>query len=195
MASNLAHARASHGTATPSASRTAPRLSIVEGAAPRVVHSLPGRVRLHLATWNGERASELEERLRRCRGVLSAEATPLTRNVLVRFDPRQTTLESVRITAGRLASGSAPSGSARRRGQPIRVATSEAAVAASPPGPGPRRAVPARSGTAFVALLPHLPKLITLLLSLLSASGPLGLLVTGVEALQLIAEIQAGWPA
>src|SRR5687768_1394916 len=65
---------------------------------PRIVHSLPGRVRLELAGWSGERAHGLERRLRTLEGVRSASASPATRRVLVRFDTRAT--DTTRVVAG-----------------------------------------------------------------------------------------------
>jgi len=56
---------------------------------PRVVHALPGRVRVQLPGWRGEGRSSLERRLRRVRGVTGVQASPLTGNVLVRFDPAE----------------------------------------------------------------------------------------------------------
>src|SRR3954465_6364814 len=62
---------------------------------PRIVHALPGRVRVHLPDWDGRGQRTLEARLRGLRGVLSARANALTRNVLVRFDPEETDGETV----------------------------------------------------------------------------------------------------
>src|SRR5919112_760670 len=68
-------------------------LAIAEEA--RIVHALPGRVRVHLPGWNGGGQRGLESRLRQVRGVHSAQASSLTRNVLVRFDPEATDEEDV----------------------------------------------------------------------------------------------------
>ncbi len=57
---------------------------------PRIVHALPGRVRIYLPAWSGHGSEYLERRLRLVRGVCAASANPLTRNVLVRFDPALT---------------------------------------------------------------------------------------------------------
>jgi hypothetical protein len=57
---------------------------------PRIQHSIPGRVRIHLPHWPGQGGDALEQRLRRCPGVRSARANPLTGTVLVHFDPRTT---------------------------------------------------------------------------------------------------------
>src|SRR5919112_1259868 len=68
---------------------------------PRVIHALPGRVRVHLPGWEGGGRRGIEARLRRVQGVSEVRASPLTRNVLVRFDPEATDQESV-LTAVRL---------------------------------------------------------------------------------------------
>src|SRR3954470_15595631 len=62
---------------------------------PRIVHALPGRVRMHLPDWDGRGQRAVEGRLRGLRGVLSAQANALTRNVLVRFDTEETDEETV----------------------------------------------------------------------------------------------------
>ncbi|HEU4563839.1 MAG TPA: HAD-IC family P-type ATPase [Gemmatimonadaceae bacterium] len=97
-------------------------------AASRVLHDIPGRVRLHVPAWLGASWRELEAplaRLRRLPGVVSVEANPLTGNLLVCYDPaadgaaslletllRRTTPRRRSGTA-RAASASAPRG---RRG-------------------------------------------------------------------------------
>lgn len=57
--------------------------SLVE---PRLLHSLPGRLRIHLDGWSGRERLELERRLRQIQGVRSAQLNALTGNVLIRFD-------------------------------------------------------------------------------------------------------------
>src|SRR5215216_3434442 len=61
----------------------------------RIVHALPGRLRVHLPGWEGKGQRVLETRLRQVQGVHSAQASSLTRNVLVRFDPDVTDDESI----------------------------------------------------------------------------------------------------
>ena len=61
----------------------------------RIVHKLPGRVRVHLPGWEGQRQRSLEARLRGMRGVNDLRSSTLTRNLLVRFDPEATDDESV----------------------------------------------------------------------------------------------------
>ncbi len=75
--------------------------------APRLVHTLPGRVRVHVPGWSGRGQRDLEARLRRTPGVRGAEANPLTGNILIRFDPATTDaralLAAVRPLAPELA--------------------------------------------------------------------------------------------
>ncbi len=54
---------------------------------PQIIHSLPGRIRVHLPAWRGERQSELERLLLALDGVSDVRARAQTRNVLVSFDP------------------------------------------------------------------------------------------------------------
>ena len=72
---------------------------------PQVLHRLPGRARLHLPGWSGQRRPELEQALCRVPGIHSARADTLTRNILVRFDPRAITEADLEAVLARLASG------------------------------------------------------------------------------------------
>src|SRR5579885_3634482 len=54
---------------------------------PRVVHALPGRVRVHLERWSGQNQRGLEAELEAIPGIRSARANSHTRNVLLCFDP------------------------------------------------------------------------------------------------------------
>ena len=62
---------------------------------PRIVHALPGRVRVHVPGWEGNGRRGIEARLRRVRGVSDVRSSPLTGNVLVRFDREETDDESI----------------------------------------------------------------------------------------------------
>lgn len=57
---------------------------------PQVLHATPGRIRVHIPTWRGQRG--LEARLSEVQGVLNARANSLTANVLLRFDPALTSV-------------------------------------------------------------------------------------------------------
>src|SRR5579885_473595 len=67
---------------------------------PRILHTLPGRVRIHFPTWSGQGKRRLETQLRQMRGIRSVQANDLTHNVLIQFDPavidEQTLLTQVR---------------------------------------------------------------------------------------------------
>ena len=57
---------------------------------PRLVHALPGRMRVHLTGWPPVGQCAVEARLRQVSGVHSVQANPLTGNVLIHFDPATT---------------------------------------------------------------------------------------------------------
>jgi cation-transporting ATPase I len=57
---------------------------------PQVVHTLPGRLRVHLPGWSGQGQLSLETHIRRMRGVEHVQATPTTGNILISFDPGKT---------------------------------------------------------------------------------------------------------
>ncbi|MGA9754951.1 MAG: HMA2 domain-containing protein [Desulfobaccales bacterium] len=59
----------------------------------RIVHAIPGRVRLKVARLreNPPLARVIQERLGAVRGIQGVEATPLTGSVLVLFDPQAIT--------------------------------------------------------------------------------------------------------
>jgi hypothetical protein len=58
-------------------------------AAPRVIHALPGRLRVHLPGWAGQEP-ELEQQLRQMQGVRRVRANRFTANVLILYDPNET---------------------------------------------------------------------------------------------------------
>jgi calcium-translocating P-type ATPase len=62
-------------------------MSGTQTEAPRVLHAIPGRLRVHLPGWAGGGRLELEQRVRRVAGVRRVEANPLTGNVFIGFDP------------------------------------------------------------------------------------------------------------
>ncbi|MBV9453177.1 MAG: HAD-IC family P-type ATPase [Rubrobacter sp.] len=70
-------------------------MSLAVAEEPRIVHTLPGRVRVHLPGWEGRGQRGLETSLRRIGGVREVRSSPLTRNVLVRFDPEVTDDETI----------------------------------------------------------------------------------------------------
>src|ERR687896_755370 len=60
------------------------------GHSSQIVHALPGRVRLHLPGWSRTDPAELERLLRSIPGVGDVAASPITRNILVHYDPKLT---------------------------------------------------------------------------------------------------------
>jgi uncharacterized protein len=60
-----------------------------------VVCSCHGRLRVHLPCWIGTRAAEIGAEVKRLIGVTHAEANPLTGNLLILFQPRETTRRSL----------------------------------------------------------------------------------------------------
>lgn len=69
-------------------------------AAPRVIHSLPGRARVHLPALRNAAPGVVEVGLRNHPGVQQVRTNPLTGNVLIHFDPAVTDLEHLLGAAG-----------------------------------------------------------------------------------------------
>lgn len=57
---------------------------------PCIIHSLPGRLRIHLPFWPAEEPGLIEAILLQTPGVHAVRANPLTSNVLIHFDSRTT---------------------------------------------------------------------------------------------------------
>jgi hypothetical protein len=70
---------------------------------PRVLSLIPGRVRFHLPDGAADDPRRVEAELRRLPGVRDVRADARTGNVLVHFDPRQTSATELLSAAGRLA--------------------------------------------------------------------------------------------
>ncbi|HZT98003.1 MAG TPA: HAD-IC family P-type ATPase [Chloroflexota bacterium] len=70
--------------------------AVLEGSdQPRIVHETAGRVRVHAPDWSGADRYQLENRLRRARGIVAARADSFTSNIVIRFDPRLTSAGDV----------------------------------------------------------------------------------------------------
>jgi cation-transporting ATPase I len=67
-----------------------------------VLHTLPGRVRIHLPWWTGKGKSTIETTLRQEPGIRSVQANPATGNVLIQFDPSVTSEQNVLHEVGAL---------------------------------------------------------------------------------------------
>jgi cation-transporting ATPase I len=83
-------------------------MTTATAAEPRLVHALPGRVRVHLPDWPAGGVAALDQQLRRLAGVRGVEANPLTGNVLVRFDPKATNPTALLATLGACGTGFQP---------------------------------------------------------------------------------------
>jgi magnesium-transporting ATPase (P-type) len=66
------------------------RMSAVSQDKPRILSSVPGRIRVHLPHWHGNGQRCLERRVRALPGVRRVEANSLTGNILIGFDPQAT---------------------------------------------------------------------------------------------------------
>ncbi len=100
-------------------------MSTLTAEAPRLVHALPGRVRIHVRVEPGQSSADLEAAVDRLPGVRSVQANMLTGNVLVRYDPAVT---NDRALLSALHGMSRDSGSGH----------AGTASAPSPPGRAPR---------------------------------------------------------
>jgi cation-transporting ATPase I len=64
---------------------------------PRILSSIPGRVRFHLPHWSGNGQRRLEQHVRRLPGVRRVEANARTGNILIGFDPRTTNASDLAV--------------------------------------------------------------------------------------------------
>lgn len=99
---------------------------------PLVLHTLPGRLRVHVPRWPAPDAPRLEQRLRGLPGVTHADANPLTGNVLILYDPAAT--HPAALLAG--LRGPPPTGPGSRRHPPSRLAHGRAGKLLESGGPG-----------------------------------------------------------
>jgi calcium-translocating P-type ATPase len=70
-------------------------MSAIIADEPRLIHSIPGRIRVQLPGWSGQARQQLEARLRQTLGVQRAQANPLTSNALIQFDPAVTDPQAI----------------------------------------------------------------------------------------------------
>lgn len=148
-----------------------------------VVHDvLPGRLRINLSGWRPADRVTLERRLQLVPGVRSARATPETGNVLFLFDPGVTSVERLLSAAESALEHGAPRAVTPRASKPHDTSAAPPALrlVATPINPARRSA-----GPLARKLLAHLPALLSLVLSLLACSTPLGYARFGLEAIQL----------
>ena len=65
-------------------------MSVTADGKPYIIHALPGRMRAHVPAWSGHGPYQVEQHVRKVPGVKRVEASYLTRNVLIGFDPQTT---------------------------------------------------------------------------------------------------------
>jgi cation-transporting ATPase I len=78
------------------------------GHSSQIVHALPGRVRLHLPGWSRTDPAELERVLRSISGVRDVDASPITRNILIHYDPKLTGPAAFQSALGSFSSPGEP---------------------------------------------------------------------------------------
>ncbi|QBD75003.1 HAD family hydrolase [Ktedonosporobacter rubrisoli] len=76
-------------------------MSLAISSEPQVLHSITGRLRVHLPGWEGGGKRSVESELRQLQGVQRAQANALTGNVLILFDPTQTSEQQLLKALGR----------------------------------------------------------------------------------------------
>jgi hypothetical protein len=167
-----------------------PALSLVPPV--QLIHSIPGRIRVHISEWGNCEVDGLERRVRALPGIRAVVANPVTQNVLIRFDPLLTTTEAV--LARVRSETSLTSTTARCRPRKLRASGRPSTGAAVR---GMTLVRTARAGFQLrpFAILPHAPALLSLVLSLLTCTSPLGLVRVALEALQLCGELSGPAPA
>jgi cation-transporting P-type ATPase I len=68
----------------------------------RILHTIPGRLRVHMPEWEGKGKRGIETELRQLQGVQSVQANALTCNILVQFDPALTNEQAILATVSNL---------------------------------------------------------------------------------------------
>ncbi len=70
-------------------------MSVAVAEMPCTLHSLPGRVRVHIPGWSGQEKRKVEAVLREVQGVRRIQTNALTGNILIYFDPVVTDEQSI----------------------------------------------------------------------------------------------------
>jgi hypothetical protein len=177
----------------------------------RIVHALPGRLRVHLPRLSAATHAEVGRALsplRRLAGVRRVSASPITGNVLVTYDPCRidesrllATLDDrsragtegaahVRASAPPIVPARAVAshpGAASRRREPQKLLRT--AVGILPTLPLVRRWLARALGPTPAALLPLLPAVLGLAQAILACSGPIGWTLAALDAMQLAADV------
>ena len=139
-------------------SRVSTRSSAETQREVQTVHSSHGRLRVHLPHWSGTGGDAIASRLREVSGVTDAQASGLTGNVLILFNPRQTSPDllipellalPVPAVAAPARSRIAPAAPPPKAAEPARPL----AEVAAPNGSKPYAARPFRYLTGFRRLV------------------------------------------
>src|SRR5205085_1498129 len=70
-------------------------MAVTIAAEPRLLHAVPGRVRVHVPALAGYGARSVEAQVRRALGVRDVDANPLTGRVLVQVDAHRTDIDDL----------------------------------------------------------------------------------------------------
>ncbi|MGI9090948.1 MAG: HAD-IC family P-type ATPase [Gemmatimonadaceae bacterium] len=93
-------------------------MSVAAALEPRILHLVPGRVRVHASGWSGRGQRELESQLRRNTGVRSVSGNALTGNLLIHFDPSATDEQRLLAALRAIAPGAAGEDNPTREAAP-----------------------------------------------------------------------------
>src|SRR5436309_1036204 len=80
-------------------------MSVAVREEPRLLHVLPGRIRVHLPEWRGDGQRRIERRLPALPGVRSVPGTPPPGNLLILFDPAATNAQTLLAALSALEPG------------------------------------------------------------------------------------------
>ena len=70
-------------------------MSVAVAERPYALHTLPGRVQVHIPGWSGQEKRKIETVLRETQGVCRLHTNVLTGNILVYFDPETTNEQTI----------------------------------------------------------------------------------------------------
>ena len=70
-------------------------MGIAAAEKPCILHTIPGRIRMHLPAWSGQGKRTLEAQLRKVPGIQRTEANTLTGNMLIHFDATATNEQNI----------------------------------------------------------------------------------------------------
>ena len=162
------------------------------------MHSLPGRMRMHLAGWPRAGQCAVEARLCQVPGVHSVQANPLTGNVLIHFDPTATdertllavvqTLKPVSISRGEILPSSPGVPQHQRCSRPAAGSNLRLAGDAHVAG---RASIPQNGWPRLLSLelVDLILKGVGVAVSLIRAESPLGLILIGADVVRLFIEV------